>query len=103
MHATIGRYEGFDTNRTEELTRKVGESLVPELRKLAGFSGYYLIETDSGILSSVGLFEHPTQADEATKLAASWVKTQGLESALPNEPKITAGKVVAKGNGGAVA
>ena len=98
MHATIGRYEGFDPNRTEELTRKVGESLVPELRKLEGFSGYYLIETDSGVLSSVGLFEHPTQIDEATKVAASWVKSEGLESALPNAPKITTGKVVAQEN-----
>jgi hypothetical protein len=103
MHATIGRYEGVDAKRTEELTRKVDESLVPELRKLAGFSGYYFIETDDGVLSSVGLFEHPTQADEATKLTASWVKRQGLESALPNEPRITAGKVVAHGNGVAVA
>ena len=83
MHATIGRYEGFDPNRTEELTRKVGESLVPELRKLEGFSGYYLIETDSGVLSSVGLFEHPTQIDEATKVAASWVKSEGLSPPSP--------------------
>jgi hypothetical protein len=103
MHATIGRYEGFDANRTEELSRKVDESLVPELRKLEGFSGYYLIETDRGVLSSVGLFKHPTQAVEATKLAATWVKSQGLESALPNEPKITEGRVVAQGNGVAVA
>jgi hypothetical protein len=103
MHATIGRYEGFDANRTEELTRKVGESLVPELRKLEGFSGYYLIETDSGVLSSVGLFEHPTQIDQATKVAASWVKSEGLESALPNAPKITTGKVVAQENRIAVA
>jgi hypothetical protein len=103
MHATIGRYEGVDVNRTEELTRKVGESLVPELRKLEGFSGYYLIETDSGVLSSVGLFEHPTQIDEATKVAASWVKSEGLESALPNAPRITTGKVVAQENVIAVA
>ena len=98
MHATIGRYEGFDANRTEELTRKVGESLVPQLRKLDGFSGYYLIETDNGVLSSVGLFKHPTQTDEATKVAASWVKSEGLESALPNAPRITTGKVVAQEN-----
>jgi hypothetical protein len=103
MHATIGRYEGFDANRTEELTRKVDESLVPELRKLEGFSGYYLIETDRGVLSSVGLFEHPRQIDEATKVAASWVKSEGLESALPNPPKITTGKVVAQENRIAVA
>jgi hypothetical protein len=103
MHATIRRYEGVDANRTEELTRKVGESLVPELRKLDGFSGFYLIEAGNGVLSSFGLFKNPMQVDEATKVTASWVKSEGLESALPNEPRITSGKVLAHENGIAVA
>ncbi len=103
MHATIRRYEGVDTNRTDELTRKVEESLVPELRKLEGFTGYYLIEAGNGVFSSVGLFKNPAQIDEATTLAAAWVKSSGLESALPNAPKITTGKVVAHQNGIAVA
>ena len=69
MHATIRRYEGVDTNRTDELTAKVGESLVPELRKLEGFQGYYLIEAGNGVISSFGLFDTPSQVDEATKVA----------------------------------
>jgi hypothetical protein len=73
MHATIRRYEGVDTARTDELTRKVHETLVPRLQKLEGFSGYYLIEAGHGVFSSVGLFESSTQADEATKIAASWI------------------------------
>jgi|SRR5687768_17885779 len=103
MHATIGRYEGVDANRTEELTRKVGESLVPRLQKLDGFSGYYLIEAGNGVMSTFGLFQNPTQIDEATKVAASWVKSEGLESALPNAPRITTGKVVAQDSRIAVA
>jgi len=99
MHATIRRYEGVDVSRTEELTRKVGEGLVPELRKLDGFKGYYLVEAGNGVISSFGLFEEPGQIDEATKLAASWVKSEGLESALPNAPRITTGKVIAHENG----
>ncbi len=99
MHATIRRYEGVDVSRTDELTRKVGESLVPKLRKLDGFKGYYLLEAGNGLLSSFGLFEKPTQIDEATNLAASWVKSEGLESALPNAPRITTGEVIAHENG----
>ena len=103
MHATIRRYEGVDTNRTDELTAKVGESLVPELRKLEGFKGYYLIEAGNGVISSFGLFDTPSQVDEATKVAASWVTSSGLESAFPNAPKITTGKVVKHDTGVAVA
>ena len=73
MHATIRRYEGVDTSRTNELTGKVNEKLVPQLRKLPGFSGYYLIEAGNGILSSLGLFETSEQADASTKVVAKWI------------------------------
>jgi hypothetical protein len=99
MHATIRRYEGVDTARTNELTGKVNEKLVPELRKLPGFAGYYLIEADNGVLSSLGLFETAEQADESTKVVAQWIRDENFTSAMPNAPKITSGKVVAHSNG----
>ena len=68
MHATIRRYEGVDMARTNEVTGKVNETLVPQLRKLPGFAGYYLIEAGNGVLSSLGLFETPEQADESTNV-----------------------------------
>ncbi len=103
MHATIRRYDGVDQNRTVELTGKVNESLVPQLRKLQGFKGYYMLEAGNGVISSLGLFETAEQADESTKLAASWLRDEKLESAFPNPPKITSGKIVAQSNGGVVA
>ena len=103
MHATIRRYDGVDQNRTVELTGKVNETLVPKLSKLDGFKGYYLIEAGNGIMSSLGLFETPAQADESTKVASSWVRDEKLETAFPNPPKITSGKVVAHKNGIVVA
>jgi hypothetical protein len=103
MHATIRRYEGVDTARTEELTRKVSETLVPQLEKLEGFRGYYLVESGNGVVTSVGLFAGPAQSDEATNLAAAWVKEQKLESALPNAPRITSGKVIARQAGDGIA
>ncbi len=99
MHATIRRYEGVDQNRTPELTGKVNETLVPRLSKLPGFKGYYLIEAGNGVVSSLGLYETSEQADESTKLAASWVHDEKLESAFPNPPKITSGKVLTHKNG----
>ena len=99
MHATIRRYEGVDQNRTVELTGKVNETLVPKLSKLEGFKGYYMIEASNGIFSSVGIFETAEQADESTRVAAGWVRDENFESALPNAPKITSGKVVSHKNG----
>ena len=103
MHATIRRYDGVDQSRTAELTGKVNESLVPKLRTLPGFKGYYLIEAQGGVISSLGLFETAEQADESSKLAAGWVRDEKLESAFPNPPKITSGKVLTHQNGVTVA
>ena len=95
MFATIRRYEGVDPARTSEITGKVNETLIPELSKLAGFAGYYLIEASNGVLSSLGLFERQEQADESTKLVAKWITDEHLDKVIPNAPKITSGKVVA--------
>jgi hypothetical protein len=100
MHATIRRYEGIDQNRSDELVKKIGESLVPRLSKLPGFNGYYLIEADNGVMSSFGFFDTSAQADESTRVAATWVREEKLETALPNPPKIMVGEVlVHKTNG----
>ena len=95
MHATIRRYEGVDVARTTEVSAKVNETLVPELRKLPGFAGYYLIEAGNGVLSSLSLFETPEQTDESTKVVSKWITDENFASAMPNAPKITTGKVVA--------
>ena len=94
MHATIGRYEGIDRARTEELTKKVGESFLPRVSKLDGFRGYYLIETNEGVMSSIGFFDTSAHADESTRIAATWIREEKLESALPNPPKVTDGEVL---------
>jgi hypothetical protein len=99
MHTTVGRYEGVDQSRTDELTKKVDETLLPRLSKLPGFEGYYLIEAGNGVMSSIGLFETSAQADESTRVAANWVREEKLETALPNPPTITDGEVIVHKNG----
>ena len=94
MHATIRRYEGIDQDRTEELTRKVGESLLPRLSEMPGFKSYHLIEADKGVMSSIDFFDTSVQADESTRVAATWVREEKLEAALPNPPKVTGGDVI---------
>jgi len=94
MFATIRRYDAVDQVRTRELVKKADETLLPSLSELPGFRGYYLIEAGNGVMSSIGFFDTAAHADESTRLASNWVREQKLETALPNPPKITSGKVV---------
>ena len=92
----------MDEARTNEVVGKVNETLVPQLRKLPGLAGYYLIEAESGVLSSLGLFETAEQAEESGKLASKWINDEHFGTVIPSAPKITNGKVVAGGNGALV-
>jgi len=94
MHATIRRYEAIDQARTSELVKKAEDSLLPRLSELPGFNGYYLIEAGNGVVTSVGFFDTAAHAEESTRVAADWVREAKLETALPNPPKITNGKVL---------
>ena len=96
MFATVRRYEGIDASHKDELTKKVGESLLPRLSKADGFRGYYLMETKDGAMSSIGFFDTMTQAEESTRIAANWVREEKLETVLPNAPKVTDGEVIVK-------
>jgi hypothetical protein len=102
MFATVRRYEGIDVSQKDELKKKVGESLAPRLSKLPGFSGYFLIDTGEGVMSSIGLFDNSTQADESTRVASEWVRDEKLERVLPNPPKVTDGEVIVHKTNGAV-
>jgi hypothetical protein len=103
MHATVRQYDGIDASRTGELKTKVNETLLPRLNKVPGFKGYYLFDAENGVMSSISLFDNAAHSEEATQLAATWVRDEKLESVLPNPPRITFGEVIAQKNGVAVA
>jgi len=102
MFATVRRYEGIDPSHKDELTKKVGETLAPKLSKMPGFSSYFLIDTGNGVMSSVGVFETSTQADDSTRVASEWVRDEKLERILHNPPKVTDGEVIVHKTNGAV-
>ncbi len=102
MHTTFRRYEGIDQSRKDELAKRVGENLVPRLSKLPGFNGYYLIDAEKDVMSSISFFDTSAQAEESTRVATSWLREEKLESVLPNSPKITDGEVVVHKMNGAL-
>jgi hypothetical protein len=95
MFATIRSYHGVDQTRAAELTDKVNETLMPLLKELPGFDGYYLVDAGNGIFTSLGLFETREQGEASTKLVSKWIRDEKLDRLMPNEPKILSGKVVA--------
>lgn len=102
MFATVRRYEGIDASKMEQLKKSVGESLAPKLSELPGFSSYFLIDTGSGVISSVGVFDTSAQAIESTRIASEWVRDEKLEELVPNPPKVTDGEIIVHKTNGAV-
>ncbi len=102
MHTTVRRYEGIDQSRKDELTKKVGENLLPRLSKMPGFNGYYLVAAEQDVMSSISFFDTSAQAEESTRFVASWLREEKLENVLPNSPKITVGEVIVHKLNGAV-
>jgi hypothetical protein len=94
MFATVRRYEGIDVSHKDELTKKVNETLAPRLSKMPGFGGYFLIDTGNGVMSSIGLFDTSTQANDSSRVASEWVRDEKLENILKTPPKVTDGEVI---------
>ena len=94
MNATIRRYESIDQSRKNELIKKLDENLLPTLSELPGFNGYSVIDAGDGVMTSVSFFDTQAQADESTRVAASWLREQKLDTVLSSAPKITTGPLV---------
>jgi hypothetical protein len=53
-------------------------------------------------MSSIGLFDTSTQANESTRVASEWVRDEKLERILKTPPKVTDGEVIFHKTNGAV-
>lgn len=96
MHATIRRYVASDKTRTAEIVKKAQGELLPQLRELPGYGGYYLIDDGDGVFNSVSIYDTEAHAEESTRVASTWVREQKLETALTNPPQIFSGEVVVR-------
>jgi hypothetical protein len=45
-------------------------------------------------MSSISFFDTMAQADESTRLSATWLRDEKLETIVPNPPKVTGGEVI---------
>ncbi len=92
MYASVRRYQ-VDASHAEEIGRKVEEGFVPIISKAPGFIAYYAVDTGTGAIASISVFENQAGAEESNKRAADWVN-KNLASLLSTPPEITAGEVL---------
>jgi hypothetical protein len=77
MFATIRSYQGVDQTRTGELTDKVNETLMPLLKELPGFDGYYLVDAGNGLFVRSVSSRHVSRARRRRSSSASGSGTRG--------------------------
>ncbi|MDD7942973.1 hypothetical protein PHK61_31675 [Actinomycetospora lutea] len=93
MFAVIRTYE----DEVPEIVVEVGkraEALRDVMRGLDGFVAYYLVDLGDGRVTTIGVFDTRSGAEESTRSAGRWLHETGLAALVPNPPTITLGEVV---------
>ena len=94
MYAVIRQYQ-FDQSASEELDRKIRETLVPLLKDAPGFVTYYWLNTGEGSGASLGVFDSREGAEASVRAAANFVQ-QELADITISKPQILEGEVQAQ-------
>ena len=92
MYVVIRRYGLLTNEPVEKVMQGVREGFIPIIKKAPGFLAYYTLDSGSGTLTSISIFEHRAGAERSNKLAQDWVGST-LSSALPTSPEIIVGEV----------
>ena len=71
MFVSIRRYR--DALMDDETVRRVEAGLVPILKGLPGFKGYYAVDCGGGTLIAISMFESRESARASAMKAAAWV------------------------------
>ena len=97
MYATIRRYTLKDLTKAKEtfgaLKQRLEEKFVPMLQDISGFHCYYVLTPDNRELVTVSIFENRTGAQESTRRAADFVRTDPVKDQL-SAPQISEGDLL---------
>jgi hypothetical protein len=91
MHASIRVYRSL--RDFDEATRRVETGLVPLLRGIQGFRGYYAIECEAGVAVSVSLFDEEEGARLSSERGAVWGRENLADLSDGRPPEMMAGRV----------
>jgi|RhiMetdeSRZDD1v2_1073273.scaffolds.fasta_scaffold2479758_1 hypothetical protein len=100
MYISIRKYKinSQDAKARSELTRQINDVFVPQISKASGFVSYYALDTGSGTLATVSVFESKSGAEESNRQAADFLKNN-VPALTLGTPEITAGEVIASVTG----
>ena len=100
MYATIRRYTAKDPTSTKDafasLKQRIEQNFVPVLQDVPGFHCYYVINADDRELVTISLFENRTGAQESTRRAAEFVRTDPMQDQLSSPEVIEGDLLVSK-------
>ena len=92
MYVAIRQYGLLTNEPVDKVLQGIREGFIPVIKNAPGFLAYYALDSGSGTLTSISIFEHRAGAEKSNKLAEDWVGMT-LSSALPTSPQIIVGKV----------
>jgi hypothetical protein len=92
MYVSIRRYGLLTREPVEEVLQGVREGFMPIVRDQPGFLAYYSIDSGSGTLTSISIFEHRAGAERSNRIAENWIR-KNLTNTLPTSPEIIVGEV----------
>jgi heme-degrading monooxygenase HmoA len=90
MYATVRSYPG-PPGFGDELVKRQDE-VKSLIQGISGFRAYYLIKTDQGGVVTVSVYDDQAGADESTRMAAEWVRTN-LPDMGVDPPQVSSGEV----------
>ncbi len=92
MYAAIRQYGLLTNEPIEEVLHGIREGFIPIIKNAPGLLAYYALDSGSGTLTSISIFEDRAGAEKSNKLAEDWVGMT-LSSALPTSPETIIGEV----------
>jgi hypothetical protein len=91
MHASVRVYRSLRS--FDEIARRVETDLVPILREIPGFRGYYAIECADGVGVAVGLFDTEQEARISNEKGATWAEENLADLSEGQPPEMLVGRV----------
>jgi hypothetical protein len=92
MYVAIRQYGLLTNEPVDMVLQGIREGFIPIIKNAPGFLAYYALDSGSGTLTSISIFEDRAGAERSNRLAEDWVG-RTLSEALPTSPEIIVGEV----------